>query len=621
MKDLFNELKRRKVFRVATVYLIATWFLIQLADTLFPILNLPEWSVRLITVFLLIGFPIAVILAWAFEMTPEGIKRAEDVDPSQQDNGRKTDFIIIAVLIVVIVIAGVERMFFADSEDEIVAETTEVTEPEPATDISADSIAVLPFVNMSADEENEYFSDGLSEELLNVLARVEGLRVTSRTSAFAFKGQQLDIQTIAKRLKVRHVLEGSVRKSGNNVRITAQLIDTQTDTHLWSDTYDRKLENIFEIQDEISQNIVGQLMKVLGRDAVVVSVEAATENLQAYERYLQGRHLFLRRGADNLFKAAENLEKAVELDPEFVRAWATLAGTYAVISDYTPDITQDDAFAKSMAAAERAIEIDANQAAEAYAVLGLMAGYRFNYGVSLGHFERAIELGPRDAMPRLWQGIVFLRLGYLDKALDTIKTAYALEPAVGVVNAWLGFALVAADNLDAAEAAHNRSRDLGFGTFSLRGLAQISARRGDFASARKIQEVLVQESSASGNPLPEFYLAAVDAMYAGKAGDDLLAKVNELTKENPVSWPFYLAIGELEKAVAVFSRDAQPKPDGQPARTVAHAVVWFPVYRAIVEHPGFLEHAKVIKLYDYWEQHGYPDHCPRVDDHLECDSE
>ena len=259
------------------------------------------------------------------------------------------------------------------------------------------------------------------------------------------------------------------------------------------------------------------------------------------------------------------------------------------------------------------------------AVVILLIGGISALGVTLTRMP-AVHLLPADRFYQLltthgvnmlifW--IIFFEIAVLYFCSSTLLRSRLATPRI----AWLGFALVAADNLDAAEAAHNRSRDLGFGTFSLRGLAQISARRGDFATARKTQEIIFQESSASGNPLPEFYLAAVDAWYAGKASDELLAKFDASAQENPGVWQFYLAVGELEKAVAVFSRDAQPKPDGQPASTVAHALVWFPVYRAIVEHPGFLEHAKVIKLYDYWEQHGYPDHCPRVDDHLECDSE
>jgi len=248
--SFIKELKRRNVIRVAIAYAIAAWLLIEITATTFPILKLPDWSVTLVTVLVLIGFPLALILAWAFELTPEGIKKEKDVDRSQSIThitGRKLDFMIITVLVLALVYFAYDEFVIEPAQEEAIASTQ--AEAVSETDTPEMSIAVLPFVNISADPEQEYFSDGITEEILNALAGVRELAVTSRTSAFAFKGKSMSIPEIAQQLGVAHVLEGSVRKSGTRLRITAQLIDVASDKHLWSETYDRELTDIFAVQD------------------------------------------------------------------------------------------------------------------------------------------------------------------------------------------------------------------------------------------------------------------------------------------------------------------------------------------------------------------------------------
>ena len=291
MGTLFTELKRRNIFRVAGVCAVVGWILMQVVAVMTPALNLPDWVDSFFAMALIIGFPVAVLLAWAFEMTPEGVKRTEhvkDADSITGQTGRRLDFAILGGLVVVgVLVVGnrfiPQRVVAPDVTVQAVAEET----------VEDTSIAVLPFADLSPSGDQEYFSDGIAEEILNVLVRVDNLKVASRTSAFGFKGQEaLGIPTIAKRLNVRHVLEGSVRKSGEMLRITAQLIDASNDKHLWSQTYDRKLttENIFAIQDEIANEIVKQLGIVMGGNgsgAPIVSVKADTKNLNAYELYLQ----------------------------------------------------------------------------------------------------------------------------------------------------------------------------------------------------------------------------------------------------------------------------------------------------------------------------------------------
>jgi TolB-like protein len=284
LKQLFQELKRRNVFRVAGVYAITAWLLIQIIATVFPILQLPDWSVTLLTVVILIGFPLALIFAWAFEITPEGIKPTVKVDKTESitsETGKKLNRIAIISLSLFIVFLLTERIFFAESA---ILERNEA-------DVEAASIAVLPFVNMSGDEENEYFSDGLSEELLNALAKVEDMKVAGRTSSFKFKGQNEDLKIIGEQLGVNHILEGSVRKSGDRVRITAQLVSVEDGYHLWSETYDRELNDIFAIQEEISNQVLQELQIRLIPEEKAELETVPTTDVEAYQLFLNGEDI------------------------------------------------------------------------------------------------------------------------------------------------------------------------------------------------------------------------------------------------------------------------------------------------------------------------------------------
>lgn len=290
MDNLFSELKRRNVIRVAGVYAVVGWVLAQIATTLEDALGLPAWFDGVIVALLLLGLPIALVLAWAFELTPDGVLRTEDVPDGASitsATGRKLDFTIVAGLVLLAGMIFWQQTTKTDSPTVAVAPTDAV--------VAEASIAVLPFADLSQAGDQEYFSDGISEEILNVLVGVEGLEIVSRTSSFQFKDRDLGIPEIAELLKVRHVVEGSVRKSGETIRVTAQLIDALHDKHLWSDTYDRPLtaENLFSIQDEISNAIVAALSDALGLTTLSpVDVSLATRNLTAYELYLQARPLY-----------------------------------------------------------------------------------------------------------------------------------------------------------------------------------------------------------------------------------------------------------------------------------------------------------------------------------------
>ena len=328
--SFLNELKQRNVLRVAIFYLAGSWLLIQVLETLFPIFRLDETSIQIVVIIIAIGFIPALILSWVFEMTPEGLKRDKDVDrsaPASIESGNGLDKIIIAILVLALGYFAVDKFVLDPARDaEIVETATERARIEALYESYGDkSIVVLPFVNMSADPDQDYFADGISEELLNLLARIQELRVISRTSAFSFKGQPVDIATVRESLNVDHVLEGSIRKSGDKIRITAQLIDARTDSHIWSETYDRTLDDIFVIQDEIAAAVVdGLRVELLGEVPTTKKV-----NPQAYALMLKARRILDDSDErDDIVVAESLLEQALELDPEYTDAMSQLVRVY-----------------------------------------------------------------------------------------------------------------------------------------------------------------------------------------------------------------------------------------------------------------------------------------------------
>ena len=427
MGNLFSELKRRNVVRVGIAYLVIGWVLIEVSDTIAPMMSLPEWAPSLILYVLILGLPVALFLSWAYELTPQGVKKTEEVDRDESitpSTGRKLDFVIIAGLAVALGYFVWESRFAGEDA----ATGAEQTAEAPAT--VAKSIAVLPFVNISSDPEQEYFSDGISEELLNALAKVPGLRVAARTSSFQFKGQNQDIQMIGQRLNVATILEGSVRKSGTKLRITAQLIDVEKGFHLWSETYDRELTDIFAIQDEISKAIVDALKVSLDLGGNEKLLNAGTDNLEAYNAFLQGRYLFLRRGGRGLLQAGRYFEEAIALDDQFAAAYANLALTFSVGWG-----ERDESRARP--AAERAIALAPNSSLAWTAKAMVLEFFDWNHEESRAAFERAIALDANnsDAHHALaTQHFIFGRVG---KAIELEEKAIGLNPAAFIMRFWL----------------------------------------------------------------------------------------------------------------------------------------------------------------------------------------
>ncbi len=434
--SLIKELRRRNVIRVAIAYAVAAWLLIEITATTFPILKLPDWSVTLVTVLVLIGFPLALLFAWAFELTPEGLKKEKDVDRSEsitQLTGRKLDFAIIAVLALALI-------FFAS--------THQWSSKTGNAEIVDKSIAVLPFVNMSSDPEQEYFSDGISEELLNVLSKIPGLRVSARTSSFQFKGENLDIIDIGRQLNAGLVLEGSVRKAGPKVRITAQLVDARNGFHLWSETYDRELENIFALQDEISAAIVGALQVHLGLQVEAAPMVRTATSLEAHEAYLRGRYLMAQSTSATREEAVAEFERALLHDPDYALAHAELAIALA-----TQFLTRNSSEAVAMAAphVERAMALDPTLA-EAHAATGFLVWRQSKLEDALTYFRQAVQINPNYVIVYVWMGnLLNFDLGHYDEAFQMRATAMRLDPLSIPTIVYYLQALIERNRLDEAD--------------------------------------------------------------------------------------------------------------------------------------------------------------------------
>jgi TolB-like protein/lipoprotein NlpI len=432
---LFAELKRRNVFRVGAAYVVAAWLLIQVAETIFPLFGYGDTPARIVVSVLAVGFIPALIFAWAFELTPEGLKKESEVDRSQSitpHTAKKLDRVIMVVLALALGYFAFDKFVLdpqrESAKDEQVAGQVEEARQAGRTEALVESygdksIAVLPFVNMSSDAEQEYLSDGISEELLNLLAKIPELRVISRSSAFSFKGKDIAIPEIARQLNVAHILEGSVRKSGNALRITAQLIEARSDTHLWSETWDRPLDDIFAIQDEIAAMVVDQLkVTLLGETLHVQETDP-----EAYALYLQARHLGRQITAEALEQSIALYQQVLAIDPDFAAAWDGLANNY-INQSYKGLLSSEEGYTRAREAANKALAVDPEYA-PAHARLGWIAmAYDNDLAQSARHLEHALQLDPNNT-GIIGNAAVLLRvLGRLDEAIALEEHVIAQDP-------------------------------------------------------------------------------------------------------------------------------------------------------------------------------------------------
>ena len=600
MNNFFKELKRRNVVRVAIAYAVVAWAIMQFVDIIEDPLSLPDWFQKVTIVFLAIGLPIALLLSWAYEVTPQGVKKTEEVDKSKSithGTGKRINKLIIGALGLAVVFLLVDKFYLTSPSVPVESDNGQTT-TEAGT-----SIAVLPFVNLSSDPEQEYFSDGISEEILNVLVRIEGLSVASRTSAFAYKGQDLNIGEIAAELNVDHVLEGSVRRSGDTIRITAQLIDAKTDRHLWSETYDRELTDIFEIQDEISNAIVVALKDTLGIETLAaVSVKALTDNMSAYELYLKGRELFIYR--TDLLESVRLLEQAVEIDPNFAQAWETLGAVYSIIPYW--GFEDDRGYLDlSNAAAEKALNLDDNLSL-AYAVLGsnkaLVPLDGKAWSGALVDLNRAIKLDPKNATAYLWRGIVYGPLGYFDLAIADIKKCIEIDPAYQNCIRHLGLTYNLKKDYEAAVDFYNMGLEDNF--FS----QENSFVYPMFKTGNRTAALLLADRVTNGSNAPiGAWIRAIENPDNISAKDlDAYRKwiINHQIVENS-PFEFMLAFKDYDNLpISVSDTDYH----------------WHPQATEWRQTEGFRRFVEELGILDYWREFGFPPQCRAVgEEDFECD--
>ncbi len=540
--SFFGELKRRNVYKVAVAYIVAGWALSQGIAQVFPVFDVPNWAIRLIVLLIIVGLPVALVLAWAFEITPQGIKRTEVADAANRHSRGKTW--IYVVVIGAIVSIG---LFFLGRYTANKSATLQ--QNETAIGIPGKSIAVLPFENLSDDKNTAYFSDGITEEILNALAQIPNLKVAARRSAFQFKGNDLDLRKIGQMLGVAHILEGSLQKAGDQVRINVQLVDVQNGLQAWSEKYDRKLDNVFAVEDEIAKAIATKLRVQLTGGAGQPLVVDSTNNPQAHELYLRGLTLLAARGP-GLREAKDLFQQAVKLDAGYAQAWGALAITELLLPSYGLD-SFDASLPRGEAAAQRALSLDPNTVS-AHVAVGLANTIRFRWSEADQAFRHALALAPGDAEAVNQYAQFLSTIGQLEPSLREIERAQQLDPLSPIIGVIHAGALAALRRDDAAEAQ----------------IKSVLAAHPEFAAAHAwaavqyIDRKMYPEAEEQLRSLGKLNGQNGDAkgLLAGGMADPAqrVAAVNSLEtspdnadiRRDPISYAFYLiSLGELGRAL------------------------------------------------------------------------
>ncbi len=449
-KEFFGEAKRRNVYKVAVAYAVVAWLLMQVASQIFPFFEIPNWVVRLVVLLLIIGFPIALIIAWAFETTPEGIKRTEVADAAgQRSRGGAWIYVILISAALSVGLFFVGRYTAGHGTSQVREVTTASTEK---------SIAVLPLINESGDPKDEYFSDGLSEELIAALAQINGLKVIGRSSSFRFKERKEEPKAIGEKLGVSTLLDGTVRKQGDRVRIVAELVNAADGIQLWTRTFDRELKDIFAVQEEIARAVAESLKVTLLGPQDRPAQRGAPSNVEAHNAYLQGHFHFQRRNLEDYRKAVGYFDQAIRLDPDYALAYAERSEAWTFIGDLTGQ--REPAWSKARSDAERAVAI-APALAEARAALGwvrFFVDWKFTEGLS--ELKRAKEFSPSNPTANDLLARVILYLGRLDEAERQARHAVELDPLSVIAQGNLARVLLFAGKLDEADAAARKAAEL-----------------------------------------------------------------------------------------------------------------------------------------------------------------
>jgi TolB-like protein/Flp pilus assembly protein TadD len=522
--NFFAELKRRNVYKVAVAYAVVGWVIAQIATQVFPFLEIPNWVVRLVIVLIAIGFPIALVIAWAFEATPEGIKRTEDVDVAASARQPPKHAWIFVVIIGAALSVG---LFF------IGRYTAGNRSGASSTELRAKSIAVLPFDNLSRDPDNAFFAEGVQDEILTRLAKVADLKVIARTSTQKFKSSPENLPDIAKQLGALNILEGSVQKVNDQVRVNVQLINALTNAHLWAEIYDRKLTDIFAVESDIAKTIADTLqVKLTGLEKTAISKEP-TADTEAYELYHKGRSLWGKRTGDNIPKAIEFFQQAISRDPNYALAYAGLSSAY-ILSPFYAGANRLEMAAKAKEAALKALRLDPNLA-EAHAALGKVLFFgEIDLAGAAREYKRAIELKPNDADAHHWYGNDALAaFGQFDEAIAEGKRSVELDPLSVVINADLGETLYFAKRYDESLMQLRKTLEIdptSFYTHYNLGIALQA--KGDLAGA--IAEYEKAKQLGDNTTVSTFYAAAKAQAGDKDAARRMLSELDEISRHREV---------------------------------------------------------------------------------------
>jgi TolB-like protein/Tfp pilus assembly protein PilF len=549
--NFFVELKRRNVYKVAVAYIVAGWALSQGIAQVFPVFDVPNWIVRLIVLLIILGLPVALVLTWMFEITPQGILRTETADAMTGAMQRKKHAWIYVVVIAGLLSVG---LFFLGR---YTAQTPR--QSEAATGLLPEkSIAVLPFDNLSGDPDNAYFTEGVQDEILTRLAKVADLKVIARTSTQKFRSSPENLPEIAKQLGVMNILEGSVQKANDQVRVNVQLINALTYAHLWADTYDRKFTDIFAVESEIAKSVADALQAELTGSEKSSIAKAPTADPEAYELYLKGRFFWNKRSGADLRKAIEYFNQAIAKDPDYALAYAGLADSYLLLPNYGSASTQESV-PPARAALKKALELD-DSLAEAHASSGLLDTFECRLERAITDFERAIQLKPNYATAHHWLMFGRLSLGHMDQAIEEGKRALKLDPLSPIINADFAWTYFCARRFDEAERQARKTLEIDpqffLAHYYLGQVLQFKGQLGDaIAEFQKAFDL-------NGDPDSLGMLGQAYARNGQKdEAQEILLRLNEEAKSRYVT-PYstalvYLGLGEKERALDELERAYQ----------------------------------------------------------------
>ncbi len=602
------ELKRRNVFRVAIAYIALWWVLLQVTDIVVPALNLPE-TINSIVVYLgIIGFFFAVFFAWAFELTPEGIKPSDEVDEAvsiRATTGQRINRLIIGLMSIALALLLFDR--FSAPEQATLAEG-------PARETIENSIAVMPFVDMSADGSQEYFGDGMAEEILNVLVTIEELDVTSRTTAFSLKGANLSIPEIAERLDVNYILEGSIRSDGNSVRVTAQLIDVANDTHLWSRTFDRELQGIFAIQDEISLAIADALKVELLGDQVG---DVPTENMAAYDLYLQALRKFDVPSWEQIREAQDLLSRVVELDPDFADAWGGLSASYnaEVVYGELSNADIDRNIDLSIDAANRALLLNPELVVALLTIANANV-HRLDWAQAWLYFDRASQLMNNNQYTSD-AGLFYTAVGWFDDAIVALERAVEMSPENAVIHSVLGRAYISHGELAKGIAELEKTMAMGYPA-GYDNMAIVDLMTGDASGAKSrlwqfVPEELSAESGAlrPGVSLDDYREKMIDGYF----DPSLRAEFAELLPENEQAYRLITGSMLLKNGEHL----VRWLDDSTFNRFLTITYIFAPPFRDMLNQPAMKDYINLVGLPDFWRKNKWPHFCrPVGEDDYEC---